>query len=161
MDEVSKEGLKKDIYTENESLQDFYANKLNENDIKILKSLNEQTKFIEANFYADNLRKMGFEISSDAIDISLNSEEINSYSKEYVKIERDGLFGLASLLSSRIYIPCEYEKIEKNSQFKFNAFVLKKGEYIYIYNYDKDVIISKVKAEKIISVIIGKRIRKS
>lgn len=37
MDEVSKEGLKKDIYTENESLQDFYANKLNENDIKILK----------------------------------------------------------------------------------------------------------------------------
>lgn len=158
MDEVSKEGLKKDIYTENESLQDFYANKLNENDIKILKSLNEQTKFIEANFYADNLRKMGFEISSDAIDISLNSEEINSYSKEYIKIEKDGLFGLASLLSSRIYIPCEYEKIEKNSHFKFNAFVLKKGEYIYIYNYDKDVIISKIKAEKIISVMEGNNI---
>lgn len=142
----------------NVSLNNFYKDTLNEKDIKLLKSLNEETKFIEANFYADNLRKMGFNIVNESIDIALSSEEINYYSKEYIKIEKDGLFGLASLKSSKIYVTCDFNKIEKNNNFKFNAFILYKDKYVYIYNYDKDVIIAKMEADEIVAVIEGSNV---
>lgn len=158
MDEINEKSNSARHQVGDNSLNNFYRDTLDERDITILKSLKDETRFVEGNFYADNLRKMGFHIISESIDISLSSEELNYYSSDYIIIERDGLFGLASLNSSRIYIQCDFNKITKDNDFKFNAFVLYKDTYIYIYNYDKDVIISKMEAQEIKSVMAGNNI---